>query len=65
MKATPRRQAPPTTGRALPEPRPGARWRWSTPRKTLVAGGALATVLSLIGAAGADAARGRPVGRFP
>ena len=48
MKATPRRQATPTTGRALPEPRRGARWRWSTPGKTLVAGGTLATVLSLV-----------------
>lgn len=57
MKATPRRHATPTTGRALPEPCRGARWRWSTPRKTLVAGGAPATVLSLVtGAAVVDAA---------
>jgi uncharacterized protein DUF5666 len=57
MTAIPRRQATPTTGRALPEPCRGARWRWSTPRKTLVASGALATVLSLVtGAAVVDAA---------
>jgi Domain of unknown function (DUF5666) len=37
-----------TTGRELPAPRRGARWRWSTPRKTLVTGGVLASVLSLV-----------------
>ena len=48
MKRTPPQLATPTTGRALPAPRHGARWRWSTPRKTLVAGGVLASVLSLV-----------------
>ena len=39
----------------LPRPRNGARWRWSTPRRALVAGGALAAVLGL-GASAAGAA---------
>jgi hypothetical protein len=57
MKRTPPQQPTPTTRRALPEPRRGARWRWSTPRKTLVAGGALVSVLSLVtGAAAVGAA---------
>ncbi len=42
------------TGTGLPRPRRGARWRWSTPRTTLVAGGVLATLWGL-GAGGAAA----------
>jgi hypothetical protein len=34
-------------GTELPRPRRGARWRWSRPHQALVAGGALAAVLSL------------------
>ncbi len=42
-------------GPELPRPRRGARWRWSRPHRALVAGGALAAVLSLGVAAGAEA----------
>jgi hypothetical protein len=47
----------PATGTAtgLPTPRRGARWRWSGRRKSLVAGGAMVTVLGL-GASAAGAA---------
>src|SRR5271166_4803446 len=63
MKTDPRpdklpRQLPEPAGgtvAGLPRPRRGARWRWSTPRRALVAGGAMATVLGL-GASGAGAA---------
>ena len=34
-------------GTELPRPRRGSRWRWSRPHRALVAGGALAAVLSL------------------
>jgi len=47
MKSTRRHEPVPTAGSELPEPHRGARWRWSKPRTTLVAGGALAAVLSL------------------
>jgi len=60
MKRTPPQLATPTTGRALPAPRHGARWRWSTPRKTLVAGGVLASVLSLVTGTAAVGATTRP-----
>jgi len=43
-------------GTELPRPRRGSRWRWSRPHRALVAGGALAAVLSLGAAAGAGAA---------
>ena len=42
-------------GPQLPRPRRGARWRWSRPHRGLVAGGALAAVLSLGAAAGTEA----------
>jgi hypothetical protein len=35
------------TGAPLPRPPRGSRWRWSTPRTALAAGGALAAVLAL------------------
>ncbi len=60
MKRTPPQLATPTTGRALPAPRRGARWRWSTPRQTLVAGGVLASVLSLVTGTAAVGATTRP-----
>jgi hypothetical protein len=44
-----------STGAPLPRPPRGSRWRWSTPRTALAAGGALATVLAL-GASTAGAA---------
>ena len=40
----------------LPQPRRGARWRWSRPRRAMAAGGALAAVLGLGVASGAGAA---------
>jgi hypothetical protein len=40
----------------LPEPRRGARWRWSRPRRAMAAGGVLAAVLGLGVASGAGAA---------
>jgi hypothetical protein len=43
-------------GTELPNPRPGSRWRWSRPRRALVAGGTLAAVLGLGVATGAGAA---------
>jgi hypothetical protein len=43
-------------GTELPRPRHGSRWRWSRPHQALVAGGALAAVLSLGVATGASAA---------
>lgn len=43
-------------GSELPRPRRGSRWRWSRPHHALVAGGALAAVLSLGVATGAGAA---------
>jgi hypothetical protein len=43
-------------GSELPRPRHGSRWRWSRPHQALVAGGALAAVLSLGVATGAGAA---------
>jgi hypothetical protein len=46
---------PAPTATDLPQPCGNARWRWSTPRRTLVAGGTLAAVLGL-GAGGAGAA---------
>ena len=46
---------PVPTATHLPQPRGNARWRWSTPRRALVAGGTLAAVLGL-GAGGAGAA---------
>ena len=46
---------PAPTATQLPQPRGNARWRWSTPRRALVAGGTLAAVLGL-GAVGAAAA---------
>ena len=46
---------PSPTAIHLPQPRGNARWRWSTPRRTLVAGGTLAAVIGL-GAGGAGAA---------
>ena len=60
-------------GTELPRPRRGSRWRWSRPHRALVAGGALAAVLSLGVATGAGArhdaageqrrrAHGRPPG---
>jgi len=61
-------------GTELPRPRRGSRWRWSRPHQALVAGGALAAVLSFgvgTGAAGAattssgdnrGVAHGRPPG---
>ena len=44
-----------STGAPLPRPPRGSRWRWSTPRTALAAGGALAAVLAL-GASAAGAA---------
>ena len=35
MKTMRRHEPVPTTARELPEPRPGARWRWAKPRSTL------------------------------
>jgi hypothetical protein len=59
-------------GTELPRPRRGSRWRWSRPHQALVAGGALAAVLSLGVATGAGAATttpgnsgGAPHGRPP
>jgi hypothetical protein len=60
--------AQPSSGDAetpLPRPRRGAPWRWSRPRHALVAGGALAAVLSLglatsSGAGAATTAPGNP-----
>jgi Domain of unknown function (DUF5666) len=46
---------PDLTATHLPRPRGNARWRWSPPRRALVAGGTLAVVLGL-GAGGAGAA---------
>jgi len=46
---------PAPTATHLPQPRGNARWRWSTPRRALVAGGTLAAVLGL-GAGGSGAA---------
>ncbi len=54
MQSNPLNERAPT-GTNLPQPRGNARWRWSTPRRTLVAGGTLAAVLGL-GAGGAGAA---------
>ncbi len=42
-------------GTELPRPRRGSRWRWSRPHRALVAGGALAAVLSLGVATGTGA----------
>jgi hypothetical protein len=42
-------------GTGLPRPRRGGPWRWSRPRHALVAGGALAAVLSLAVATGGGA----------
>jgi len=42
-------------GTELPRPRRGSHWRWSRPRRALVAGGALAAVLGLGVATGATA----------
>ena len=53
MQSTPQRRPAPT-GSHLPQPRGNARWRWSTPRRSLVAGGTLAAVIGL-GAGGAGA----------
>ena len=50
-----RHEPAPDADPELPRPRIGARWRWSTPRRALVAGGALAAVLGL-GASAAGAA---------
>jgi hypothetical protein len=47
-------------GTELPRPRRGSRWRWSRPHRALVAGGALAAVLSLGVATGAGAATPTP-----
>ena len=47
-------------GTELPRPRRGSRWRWSRPHQVLVAGGALAAVLSLGVATGAGAATTTP-----
>ena len=47
-------------GTELPRPRRGSRWRWSRPHQALVAGGALAAVLSLGVATGAGAATTTP-----
>ena len=47
-------------GTGLPRPRHGSRWRWSRPHRALVAGGALAAVLSLGVATGAGAATTTP-----
>jgi hypothetical protein len=59
-------------GTELPRPRRSSRWRWSRPHRALVAGGALAAVLSLGVATGVGAtttppgnsggAHGRPPG---
>jgi hypothetical protein len=50
----------------LPQPRGNARWRWSTPRRTLVAGGTLAAVLGLgAGGAGAATTGSSPGSRHP
>jgi hypothetical protein len=50
-----------STAAPLPRPPRGSRWRWSTPRTALAAGGALAAVLALgastAGAATSTAAR--------
>ena len=66
MKTTRRHEPVPTAGSELPEPPRGARWRWSKPRTTLVAGGALATVLSLgagtVAAGAATAGSSSPAG---
>ena len=40
-------------GIGLPQPRPGARWRWAAPRGALVGGGVLAAVLAVGPVAGA------------
>jgi hypothetical protein len=55
MTSTTAQQSSHDGGTELPRPRRGARWRWSRPRHALVAGGALAAVLSLGVAAGSEA----------
>ena len=63
MKTTRRHEPVPTAASELPEPHRDARWRWSKPRTALVAGGALATVLSL--GAGTVAAGAATAGSSP
>ena len=71
MKNTPGHEPADRSGGRLPTPRRGAPWRWSTPPKALVAGGALATVLSLgavaaaAGATTSSGSRAGPPGRPP
>ncbi len=55
MTGTTAQNPPGGDGTELPRPRHGSRWRWSRPRQALVAGGALAAVLSLGVANGAGA----------
>jgi len=66
MKTTRRYEPAPTAVSELPEPGRSARWRWSKPRTTLVAGGALAAVLSLgagtVTAGAATASSSSPAG---
>ena len=55
---------------ALPTPRQDSRWRWSRPRRALVAGGVLAAVVGLgvagtAGTAGATGTGGAPSARSP
>jgi hypothetical protein len=56
MTGTPAQKPSGDGGTELPRPRRGSRWRWSRPHQALVAGGALAAVLSLGVATGAGAA---------
>ena len=66
MKSTRRHEPLPTAGGEPPQPRRGARWRWSGPGTTLVAGGALAAVLGLgagtVSAGAATAGSSSPAG---
>jgi hypothetical protein len=55
MTATTAQTSSADGGSELPRPRRGARWRWSRPHQALVAGGALAAVLSLGLGTGASA----------
>ena len=56
MRGTPAHEPSGHGGTELPRPRRGSHWRWSRPHRALVAGGALAAVLSLGIATGAGAA---------
>ncbi len=56
--SNPRHERADNDGTEIPGPRRDARWRWSTPRRALVAGGALAAVVGLGASASAAGAAG-------